>query len=99
MKKVKFGITRYCKNQSYRFTGYGEIDDENLYTSYTNSYGEKVNKVYEDCIRYLHKIPNTSNEFKGYYSDYETIEFENKKGYLVELEIEVGYHIWIRILD
>lgn len=99
MKKVKYGITRYCKNQSYRFMGYGEIDDENLYTSYTNSNNEKIEKVYEDCIKDLYKVSGTSNEFKGYYSEYETIEFENDKGYITELEIEVNYHIWIRILD
>ena len=40
-KKVKFSLTRYTKKGSYRFTGYGEIDNENLYTK---------KKVYEDCI-------------------------------------------------
>ena len=99
MKKVKYSVIRYTKKGSYRFTGYGEIDDENLYTHYKNSNGETVNKTYEDCIRYLHKIPETSNEFKGGFSEYETIEFENDKGYMTELEVETCYNIWIKILD
>lgn len=98
MKKVKYSITRYSKKGSFRFTGYGEIDDANLYTSYTDKNGKKVEKVYE-CINRLHKVLNTENEFKGDYFEYQEIEFVNDRGQLVELEIEVDYDIWIRILD
>lgn len=99
MKNVKYSITRFTKKGSFRFTGYGEIDEENLYTSYTDKCGNKVEHIYEDCIRCLHKVANTDNQFKGSYSEYQEIEFENNKGYITELEIEVCYHIWIRILD
>ena len=89
-KKVKFSLTRYTKKGSYRFTGYGEIDNENLYTK---------DKVYEDCIKSCHKIMNKSNEYKGSFYQYETIEFVNDRNYLVELELEVDYDIWFRILN
>ena len=89
-RKVKFSLTRYTKNGSYRFNGYGEIDNENLYT---------YNKVYEDCIRNCHKVINKSNEFKGSFSQFEEIEFINDKNMLVELEVEVNYQLWFRILN
>ena len=55
-KKVKFSLTKFTKKGSFRFVGYGEIDDENLYTK---------SKIYEDCIRYCQKKVNSTNEFKG----------------------------------
>jgi len=89
-KKVKFSLTRYTKKGSYTFSGYGEIDNENLYT---------YNKVYEDCIRHCHKMLNKTNEFKGGFTQYEEVEFENDKGYIVELEIETNYQLWFGILN
>ena len=89
-RKVKFSLTRYTKNGSYRFNGYGEIDNENLYT---------YNKVYEDCIKNCHKVINKSNEFKGSFSQFEEIEFINDRNMLVELEVEVNYQLWFRILN
>lgn len=89
-KKVKYSLIRYTRRGSYRFTGYGEIDNENLYT---------FNKVYEDCINQCHKLLNKENEFKGSFSQYEEIEFENNKGELVSLEIENCYDLWFRILN
>ena len=89
-QKVKFSLTRYTKKGSYRFTGYGEIDENNLYT---------YNKVYEDCIKCCHKRINTSNEYKGGFTQYEEIEFTNDRNQLVELELEVSYDLWFRILN
>ena len=89
-RKVKFSLTRYTKNGSYRFNGYGEIDNDNLYT---------YNKVYEDCIKNCHKVINKSNEFKGSFSQFEEIEFINDRNMLVELEVEVNYQLWFRILN
>lgn len=90
MKKVKYSLIRYSKKSSYRFTGYGEIDNENLYTK---------DKVYEDCIRHCHKMLNTTNEYKGSFSQFEEIQFENNKGQIVELEVENCYQLWFRILN
>ena len=52
-KKVRYSITRYDHNRSSHFSGYGEIDEENLYTEYQNKYGETVEHIYEDCIKDL----------------------------------------------
>ena len=99
MKKVKYGITRYSKKGSYRFTGYGILDGNDLITKYKDVNGNQVEHRYEDCMKSLHPVIGTSNEFKGGFFEYEEIEFENDKGQLIELEIEVDYHIWIRILN
>ncbi len=90
MKKVKFRLTRYSKKGPYSFMGFGEIDDENLYTK---------NKVYEDCIRFCHKRVNTANEYKGSFSQIEEIEFTNDRNQIVNLELEVCYDLWFRILN
>lgn len=89
-KKVKFSLTKFTKKGSFRFTGYGEIDNENLYT---------YKKVYEDCIRYCHKMLNTENEYKGSFSLFEEIEVENDKNQLATLEVENDYTLWFRILN
>ncbi|MBR2909086.1 MAG: hypothetical protein IKC11_01915 [Clostridia bacterium] len=89
-KKVKYSLTKYTKVGPFRYTGYGEIDNENLYTK---------NKVYEDCIRFCHKKINTSNEYKGSFAHYEEIEFLNYKGEYVETEVETDYDLWFRILN
>lgn len=39
MKKVKYGITRYSKKGSYRFTGYGILDGNDLITKYKDVNG------------------------------------------------------------
>ena len=88
-KKVKFSLTKFTKKGSNRTVGFGEIDDENLYTK---------SKIYEDCIRNCHKLVNATNEFKGSFNEFEEIEFENDKGHLVNLEIENCYSLWFRIL-
>ena len=89
-KKVKFSLTKFTKKGSFRFVGFGEIDDENLYTK---------SKTYEDCIRYCHKMLNSTNEFKGSFTQFEEIEFENEKGQIVNLEVENCYGLWFRILN
>ena len=99
MRKVKYSINRYSKRGSYRFTGYGELDWNDLITTYTDKNGNEVKHIYEDCLKSLHPVMNTTNEFKGCFYEYEEIEFENDRGQLVELEIEVDYNIWIRVLD
>ncbi len=89
-KKVKFSLIKFTKKGSFRFMGYGEIDDENLYTK---------NRVYEDCIRYCHKLLNSTDEFKGSFTEFEEVEFENEKHQIVNLEIENCYTLWYRILN
>ena len=99
MKKVKYGITRYCKKGSYRFTGYGILDGNDLITKYKDRDGNQVEHRYENVMKSLHPVIGTTNEFKGGFFEYEEIEFENDKGQLIELEIEVDYHIWLRVLN
>lgn len=64
-KKVRYGITRYDHNRTSHFSGYGEIDEENLYTEYQNKDGETVEHIYEDCIKDLHPILDKPNQYKG----------------------------------
>ena len=87
---VKFSLTKYTKNGPFKITGYGEIDNENLYTK---------DKVYEDCIRYCHKVLDKTDEFKGCFSQFEYIEVENSREQLDTIEVENNYFLWYRILE
>ena len=90
-KKVKFSLTKYTNKGSFRFFGYGEIDEDNLYT-------EK--KTYEDFIRHCKKIVNKQNEFKGSFSQVEEIEYFNSyKDEYVTIEVENSYDLWFRVLN
>lgn len=51
MKKVKYGITRYCKKGSYRFTCYGILDGNDLITKFTDRNGNQVEHRYEDVMK------------------------------------------------
>ena len=69
--------------------GYGEIDEENLYTEYQNKYGETVEHIYEDCIKDLHPILDKPNQFKGGF--FELSEYNGR-------EVQTDYNIWIKII-
>ena len=88
-KKVKFSLIRFSKKGSYRFTGLGQVDNENLYTK---------NRIYEDCIRYCHKLLNSTNQFKGNFTQIEQVAFYNDKDQYVNLEIEVSYQLWFKVI-
>ena len=99
-KKVKYSLIKYIKGKPYKITGYGKIDEENLYTK---------NKTYEDCIRYCNKIINTDNQYKGSFTQYEEIKVGNTlrnpfsqeeiKRYKSTIELEVSYFLWFMILN
>lgn len=96
-KKVKYGITRFTRKGSYRLTGIGEIDDENLYIKFTDKDGNEVIKTLQ-CLDDLHPVNDAKTELKGSYFEYETVQFENDKGQTIELEIEADYNIWLKII-
>ena len=61
MKKVKYGITRYTKKGSYRFTGYGQLDGNDLITTYIDKNVNKVKHIYEDCLKSLQLSTKLTN--------------------------------------
>ena len=80
MKKVKCGITRYSKKGSYRFTGYGILDGNDLITKYKDVSGNQVEHRYEDVmnIKYdtgkaplitLKNFINTNEQVKEIFKD------------------------------
>ena len=99
MKQVKYNIIKYGKKGSIRFSGYGELNGNDLITRYTNKDGEEIEHIYEDCLSSLHPVLGTTDEFKGSFFEYENIEFENSKGQIISYETEVDYQIWIQVLN
>ena len=99
MKEVKYNIIKYGKYKSYKFSGYGKLNGNDLITEYTDKYGELVKHTYEDCMSYLHPVLNQPNEYKGGYSEDEHIVYEDNNHRIHEYDTEVDYNIWIKILD
>lgn len=98
MIKVYYSLTRFRKYDSVKTKGIGFITDEDLIV-WTFDNGSKKKRTYQDCIRYCHKIVGTSDQYKGNFTEFSTIEVPDKYGSLQEIEVEIEYELWFKILE
>lgn len=99
MKKVVFSVIKAGRNEN-RLSGVGYITDKDLLIPAISRNGKAYIRVFEDCIRYCHKMPNENNEFKGTFYELKEIEFETRSGSGYEMrEIEITYYIWYKLAD
>lgn len=99
MNKVVFSVTRAGKS-SNRLSGIGYITDKDLLIPAISKNGKAYIRIFEDCIRYCHKVSGESDEFKGTYYELKEVEFETRNGSGYEKrEIEVTYYIWYKLAD
>ena len=90
-KKVKFSLTKFTKKGSLRFVGFGEIDDENLYTK-SKIYGdEEARKLAEQGANYACIEDKTVFGWAIHYFEEEKIEGKlyNEDGTEYKPEIKV----------
>ncbi|MBQ8881959.1 MAG: hypothetical protein IJY70_01010 [Clostridia bacterium] len=103
MRKVVYSVTKIGRYGNIKTSGFGLLNETDLITFYTGKDGKRHSKVYDDCIRYCHRI-GTSNEFKGNYYEIRELEFETHNsigqstGYDTR-EIEISYFIWYKFID
>ena len=64
MQKVVFSVIKAGKNEN-RMSGVGYITDTDLLIPALSKNGKPYIRVFEDCIRNCHKVPNENNEYKG----------------------------------
>ena len=88
MKKVVYSVTRVMKEDNLKVKGVGYITDTDLLTIATSKENKPYIRVYEDCIKYCHKI-NDTEEYKGTY--YEVGEYEGH-------DIQRTFYLWFKVL-
>ncbi len=67
MKKVVFAVTRYVRNEPQKQSGIGFITDEDLIIACVGKNNKPYIRIFEDCIKDCHPIPDKENEFRGSY--------------------------------
>ncbi|HIU58755.1 MAG TPA: hypothetical protein IAC57_01510 [Candidatus Scatosoma pullistercoris] len=104
MKKVVYSVSRNNRFGSNKLTGVGFITDADLIIACVSKKGNAYIRVFEDCVKSCHAIPNREVEFKGAHYEIREVEFEKKNssgestGYETR-EIEVEYSIWYKLVD
>ena len=78
MKKVVFSVIRAGKNEN-RMSGIGYITETDLLIPAISKNGKPYIRVFEDYLRYCHKIPNENEEYKGTIYEFHAVEFETRK--------------------
>ena len=103
MKKVVYSISRFGKFGSTKMTGVGFITDSDLIIACVSLKGNPYIRVFEDCVKNCHAIPNRDSEFKGAHYEIREVEVETKTssgeftGY-DKREIEIEYSVWFRVV-
>ena len=99
MKKVVYAVTRYGKTGQTRVTGLGYITDTDLIIACQSKENKPYIRVFEDCIKDCHSIPNRDKEYKGGYYEIREVEFEQENGSKETREITIEYNIWYKLAD
>lgn len=101
MKKVVYSISRFNKFGSNKMTGVGFITESDLVIACVSQKGNPYIRVFENCVKNCHAIPNRDNEYKGTYYEIREVEVETKTssgeftGY-DKREIEIEYSVWYK---
>ncbi len=99
MKKVVYSVTRYRKDELIKMSGLGYITDTDLIIACVSQNGKAYIRVFEDCIKDCHPIPDKPGEHKGGCYEIREVEVETKNGSKDTREIELEYKIWYKFVD
>lgn len=104
MKKVIYSVSRFNKFGNNKLTSIGFITEKDLIIACVSQKGNAYIRVFEDCIKNCHAIPNRDGEYKGAHYEIREVEFETKNGSsdftgYEKREIEFEYSIWYKLID
>ena len=68
MKKVVYSVTRYRREDIDKMSGLGYITDTDLVIACVSKAGKPYIRIFEDCVKDCHPIPDKPDEYKGAYS-------------------------------
>ena len=97
MTKVVFSVTRSGKSDFAKITGIGYKTDKDLIIACVGKNGKPYIRVFEDCIKYCHKLQGKTNEYQGIITEIHEIEVETKNGSFDTREVELDYSIWFKL--
>ena len=97
MKKVVYSVTKLGRNEN-KLKGVGYLADNDLVIACISNQGKPYIRVFEDCAKYCRLRHNSTDEFKGSYSEILEVQVE-KNGSFETREIEVNYNIWYKITE
>ena len=100
MKKVVYSVSRTNRYGSTKMTGLGFVTESDL----ISKSGKAYIRVFKECVKNCHAVPNRPDEFKGTLYEIREIEVETKNssgestGYETR-EFEVEYSVWYKFVD
>ena len=65
MKKVVYSISKLNRFGNNKMTGVGFITESDLVIACVSQKGNPYIRVFEDCVKSCHAIPNRDGEYKG----------------------------------
>ncbi len=96
MKKVVYSVTKYTKGEPQKITGLGFVTNEDLIVACMSRNDKPYIRIFQDCVKDCHPIPDKTGEYKGTFYEIHEIEVETKNGSKDTREIEVEYKIWYK---
>ena len=98
MKKVVFSVKKLGRNED-KISGTGYITSSDLIASGISKNGKSTYvRIFEDCLRMCHPVPNRPNEYSGYVYEIHELPFETRNGSTEMREVTLEYQIWYKIL-
>lgn len=104
MKKVVYSVSRTNRYGSTKMTGLGFVTESDLIIACNGKSGKAYIRIFKECVKNCHAVPNRPDEFKGMLYEIREIEVETKSssgestGYDTR-EIEVEYSVWYKFVD
>ena len=89
---------------STKMAGLGFVTESDLIIACVSKKGNAYIRVFKECVKNCHAVPNRPDEFKGTLYEIREIEVETKNssgestGYETR-EIEVEYSVWYKFVD
>lgn len=99
MKKVVYSVSRYRKDEIVKFTGLGYVTDTDLIIACMSKNNKPYIRVFDDCVRNCHPVPDKPGEFKGGHYEIREVQIDTGKDNYETREIELEYNIWFKYAD
>ena len=98
MKKVYYSVKRYKRNEMIEQKGVGYITDTDLVIACISQNNKPYIRVFEDCIKDCHLIPDKPGEYKGSTYEIREVQIDTGKDNYETREIELEYKIWYKLV-
>ncbi|MBO5042573.1 MAG: hypothetical protein J6D87_06365, partial [Clostridia bacterium] len=77
----------------------GYITDTDLVIACMSKAGKPYIRVFEDCVKNCHPIPDKQGEYKGAHYEIREVQLDTGKDNYETREIELNYNIWYKFVD